>query len=150
MRLTLNSYSSCQDSVIYNPHTYTYTPPSPQLSLLDFTHLGKTVARSHLQCPYMCLKVMFEDLIAEPPSVQSVDKGWLWSRGPFHVFRLWCYYFIPLPLAVRVSLSAGLLTSHTFTSVLLPINMHWVQTVWGSIPNILISPLFSCAGNCCG
>lgn len=32
---------------------------------------------------------------------------------------------------------------------LLLINMRWVQTVWGSILNIVISPFFASIGKCC-
>ncbi|KAF7661943.1 hypothetical protein LDENG_00250280 [Lucifuga dentata] len=56
-----------------------------------------------------CLKVTFEDVIAEPSSVRSFDKVWLWSHALFEVTRLWCYCVISLLLAVPVSLVAGLL-----------------------------------------
>ncbi|XP_051271170.1 caveolin-2-like [Dicentrarchus labrax] len=104
------------------------------------------------------LKVTFEDVIAEPPSVRSFDKVWLWSHALFEVSRLWCYRFISLLLAVPVSLVAGLLFAvlsclHIWLIMpcvqLLLINMHWVQTVWGSILNILISPVFTSIAKCC-
>ncbi|XP_044204702.1 caveolin-2-like [Thunnus albacares] len=113
----------------------------------------------HLQCLCVCLEVTFEDVIAEPPSVRSFDKVWLWSHALFEVSRLWCYRFISLLLAVPVSLAAGLLFAvlsclHIWLIMpcvqLLLINMHWVQTVWGSILNILISPFFASIGKCCG
>ncbi|CAN9511700.1 unnamed protein product [Ophioblennius macclurei] len=105
------------------------------------------------------LKVMFEDVIAEPPSVRSFDKVWLWSHALFEVSRLWCYRLISLLLAVPVSLAAGLLFAllscfHIWLIMpfvrLLLINMHWVQTVWANILDILISPFFSSVGKCCG
>uniref|UniRef100_A0A672HUL0 Caveolin n=2 Tax=Salarias fasciatus TaxID=181472 RepID=A0A672HUL0_SALFA len=105
------------------------------------------------------LKVMFEDVIAEPPSVQSFDKVWLWSHALFEVSRLWCYRLISLLLAVPVSLAAGLLFAllsclHIWLIMpfvrLLLINMHWVQTVWANVLNILISPFFTSVGKCCG
>uniref|UniRef100_A0A3P8TDX6 Caveolin n=1 Tax=Amphiprion percula TaxID=161767 RepID=A0A3P8TDX6_AMPPE len=105
------------------------------------------------------LKVMFEDVIAEPPSVRSFDKVWLWSHALFEVSRLWCYRFISLLLAVPVSLAAGILFAvlsclHIWLIMpcvqLLLINMHWVQTVWANTLNILISPLFTSMGKCCG
>ncbi|KAM6947107.1 caveolin-2-like [Lycodopsis pacificus] len=105
------------------------------------------------------LKVTFEDVIAEPPSVRSFDKVWLWSHVLFEVSRLWIYRFISLLLAVPVSLAAGILFAvlsflHIWLIMpcvqLLLINMHWVQTVWGSILNILISPLFISIGKSCG
>ncbi|KAJ4927528.1 hypothetical protein JOQ06_015255 [Pogonophryne albipinna] len=105
------------------------------------------------------LKVTFEDVIAEPPSVRSFDKVWLWSHALFEVSRLWMYRLISLLLAVPVSLAAGILFAvlsflHIWLIMpcvqLLLINMHWVQTVWGSVLNILISPLFTSMGKCCG
>ncbi|XP_041639513.1 caveolin-2-like [Cheilinus undulatus] len=105
-----------------------------------------------------CLKVTFEDVIAEPPSVHSFDKVWLWSHALFEVARLWCYRFISLLLAVPLSLAAGLLFAvlsclHIWLIMpcvqMLLINMHWIRTVWSSILNILISPYFSSIGKCC-
>lgn len=61
------------------------------------------------QCLCVCFKVTFEDVIAEPPSVRSFDKVWVWSHALFEVSRLWCYRLISLLLAVPVSLAAGLL-----------------------------------------
>nr|XP_054605149.1 caveolin-2 [Nothobranchius furzeri] len=55
------------------------------------------------------LKVMFEDVIAESPSVRSFDRVRLWSHALFEVSRLWSYRLISLLLAVPVSLAAGLL-----------------------------------------
>ncbi|KAM6927450.1 caveolin-2-like [Xenentodon cancila] len=105
------------------------------------------------------LKVMFEDVIAEPPSVRSFDKVWLWSNALFEVSRLWCYRLVSLLLAVPVSLAAGLLFAalsclHIWVIMpclqLLLINMHWVQTVWAGILNIFVSSFFTSVGKCCG
>lgn len=59
----------------------------------------------------MCLstQVTFEDVIAEPASVSSFDKVWLWSHALFEVSRLWFYRIISLLLAVPVALVAGVL-----------------------------------------
>uniref|UniRef100_A0A3Q1IUL7 Caveolin n=2 Tax=Anabas testudineus TaxID=64144 RepID=A0A3Q1IUL7_ANATE len=104
------------------------------------------------------LKVTFEDVIAEPPSVRSFDNVWVWSHGLFEVSRLWCYRFISLLLAVPVSLAAGILLAvlsclHIWLIMpcvqLLHINMRWVQTVWSSMLNILITPFFTSTGRCC-
>ncbi|KAM9758329.1 caveolin-2-like [Menidia menidia] len=105
------------------------------------------------------LKVMFEDVIAEPPTVRSFDKVWLWSHALFEVSRLWCYRLISLLLALPVSLAAGLLfavLSCLHIWLIMPcvqltlINMHWIQTVWASILNIFVSPFFTSLGKCCG
>ncbi|CAB1353820.1 unnamed protein product [Coregonus sp. 'balchen'] len=106
-----------------------------------------------------CLKVTFEDVIAEPPSVRSFDKVWLWSHALFEVSRLWCYRLISLLLAVPISLVAGILfavLSCLHIWLIMPcmqlflINMHWVQTVWGSVLDIAIAPFFKSMGMCCG
>ncbi|XP_071018376.1 caveolin-2-like [Oncorhynchus clarkii lewisi] len=106
-----------------------------------------------------CLKVTFEDVIAEPPSVRSFDKVWLWSHALFEVSRLWCYLLISILLAVPVSLVAGILfavLSCLHIWLIMPwmqlflINMHWVQTVWSSVLNITITPFFKSMGKCCG
>ncbi|KAJ8361171.1 hypothetical protein SKAU_G00176960 [Synaphobranchus kaupii] len=106
-----------------------------------------------------CLKVTFEDVIAEPPSVRSFDKVWLWSHALFEVSRLWFYRIISLLLGVPLALIAGVLFAllsclHIWLIMpcvqLILINMHWVQTIWASILDITISPLFSSMGKCCG
>ncbi|KAG9353257.1 hypothetical protein JZ751_017833 [Albula glossodonta] len=106
-----------------------------------------------------CLKVTFEDVIAEPPSVRSFDKVWLWSHALFEVSRLWFYRLISLLLAVPLALIAGVLfalLSCIHIWLIMPcvqlflINMQWVQAVWGSVLDIAISPLFSSMGRCLG
>ncbi|XP_029990848.1 caveolin-2-like [Sphaeramia orbicularis] len=127
---------------------------------LDSTH-SSTKPGIHDRDPKrvnQCLKVTFEDVIAEPSSVRSFDKVWLWSHALFEVSRLWCYRLISLLLAVPVSLAAGLLFAvvsclHIWLIMpcvqLLFINMHWVRTVWGGFLHILISPLSASIGKCC-
>ncbi|XP_061076043.1 caveolin-2-like [Conger conger] len=106
-----------------------------------------------------CLKVTFEDVIAEPPSVRSFDKVWLWSHALFEVSRVWFYRLISLLLAVPLALIAGVLFAllsciHIWLIMpcvqLLLINMHWVQTIWASVLDIAVAPLFSSMGKCCG
>lgn len=54
-------------------------------------------------------EVSFQDVIAEPASVRSLDGVWVWSHVLFECSRLWCYRLVSLLLAVPVSLLAGLL-----------------------------------------
>uniref|UniRef100_A0A8C2WF68 Caveolin n=1 Tax=Cyclopterus lumpus TaxID=8103 RepID=A0A8C2WF68_CYCLU len=106
------------------------------------------------------LKVTFEDVIAEPPSVRSFDNVWLWSHALFEVSRLWIYRFIYVSwTAVKLRPDRDYLfvyNSLYLSRLIMPcvqlllINMHWVQTVWGSILKILISPLFISIGKSCG
>ncbi|CAL8402099.1 unnamed protein product [Arctogadus glacialis] len=106
-----------------------------------------------------CLKVAFEDVIAEPASVRSFDRVWVWSHALFEVSRVWCYRLISLLLAVPVSLVAGLLMAllsclHIWLIMpclqLCVINMRWVQVLWASVLNIAIGPFFTSMGKCCG
>uniref|UniRef100_A0A8B9JEU3 Caveolin n=1 Tax=Astyanax mexicanus TaxID=7994 RepID=A0A8B9JEU3_ASTMX len=105
------------------------------------------------------LHVNFEDVIAEPASVRSLDKVWLWSHALFEVSRLWIYRLISLLLAVPVALLLGMLFAllsclHIWLIMpsvqLLLINMHWVKVVWASVLDLTISPFFSSLGRCCG
>ncbi|KAM9522533.1 caveolin-2-like isoform 2-T3 [Salvelinus alpinus] len=56
-----------------------------------------------------CLKVSFEDVIAEPASVRSGDKVWIWSNALFEVTRVWIYRIVTVLLAVPVSIITGLI-----------------------------------------
>ncbi|XP_076003479.1 caveolin-2-like [Genypterus blacodes] len=126
---------------------------------LDCNHRRPLIQDRDPKRVNQCLKVSFEDVIAEPPSVRSFDKVWLWSHALFEVTRLWCYRAVTLLLAVPVSLVAGLLFAvlsclHIWLIMpcvqILLISMHWVQCVWGSTLNIFISPFFASIGKCCG
>ncbi|XP_026070496.1 caveolin-2-like isoform X2 [Carassius auratus] len=106
-----------------------------------------------------CLKVTFEDVLAEPASVRSFDKVWLWSHALFEVSRLWFYRVVSLLLAVPVALAAGLLFAvlsclHIWLIVpsvqLLVINLHWIKVVWYNVLKIAIAPFFRSFGKCCG
>uniref|UniRef100_A0A671Q965 Caveolin n=1 Tax=Sinocyclocheilus anshuiensis TaxID=1608454 RepID=A0A671Q965_9TELE len=103
--------------------------------------------------------VTFEDVLAEPASVRSFDKVWLWSHALFEVSRLWFYRIVSLLLAVPVALTAGLLFAvlsclHIWLIVpsvqLLVINLHWIKVVWHNVLNIAIFPFFRSFGKCCG
>uniref|UniRef100_A0AAY4CL07 Caveolin n=1 Tax=Denticeps clupeoides TaxID=299321 RepID=A0AAY4CL07_9TELE len=104
-----------------------------------------------------CLKVTFDDVIAEPPPVRSFDRVWLWSHALFEVSRLWFYRLVCLLLAVPVSLLAGILLAVCLLSRLITpsvqlafTNMHWVKVAWGSVLDITVSPICRSAGTCCG
>ncbi|KAI3369395.1 hypothetical protein L3Q82_007630 [Scortum barcoo] len=56
-----------------------------------------------------CLKVTFEDVIAEPVSVRSGDRVWIWSHALFEVSRVWIYRIVTVLLAIPVSIISGLL-----------------------------------------
>ncbi|XP_078399054.1 caveolin-2-like [Cetorhinus maximus] len=103
------------------------------------------------------LKVNFEDVIAEPDSVHSFDKIWIWSDALFEVSKLWCYRIISVIFAVPVSLISGVLFA--FLSCLhiwcvMPciknflMNMPSIQIIWGSIVDLIISPCCESMGRC--
>ncbi|KAM7402064.1 hypothetical protein PAMP_017334 [Pampus punctatissimus] len=105
------------------------------------------------------LKVMFEDVIAELPSVRSFDGG----CGVTSCLRCPdCGATASSPPAGSASLTGNRdsvlcvqLPSYLIWLImpcvqLLLINMHSVQTVWSSILNILISPFFPSIGKHCG
>ncbi|KAK9973570.1 hypothetical protein ABG768_024291 [Culter alburnus] len=105
------------------------------------------------------LEVTFEDVIAEPASVSSFDKVWLWSHALFEVSRLWFYRIISLLLAVPVALVAGVLFAvlsclHIWLIVpsvqLLVINLHWIKMIWHNVLDTAISPFFRSFGKCWG
>lgn len=57
---------------------------------------------------FLFRQVSFEDVIAEPVSVRSGDRVWIWSHALFEVSRVWFYRIITALLAVPVSLIAGI------------------------------------------
>lgn len=51
----------------------------------------------------------FEDVIAEPVSVRSGDRVWIWSNALFEVTRVWIYRIVTVLLAVPISIITALL-----------------------------------------
>ncbi|XP_076860787.1 caveolin-2 [Brachyhypopomus gauderio] len=106
-----------------------------------------------------CLKVSFEDVIAEPEAVRSGDRVWMWSHALFEVSRVWFYRIISTLLAVPVSIIAGVLLavlSFLHIWLLSPcvkvilINAGWLETLWSSVLDIILLPFFYSAAKCCG
>ncbi|KAJ8370494.1 hypothetical protein SKAU_G00105220 [Synaphobranchus kaupii] len=106
-----------------------------------------------------CLKVTFEDVIAEPQSVRSTDKVWVCSHTLFEVSRVWLYRIFTTILAVPVSLISGILFAvltclHIWLLMpcvqILLLNTHCLRTLWSSVLDVAISPLFRSVGKCCG
>ncbi|KAJ8378977.1 hypothetical protein AAFF_G00232710 [Aldrovandia affinis] len=97
-----------------------------------------------------CLKVTFEDVIAEPQSLRSTDKVWICSNALFEVSRVWIYRIFTTLLAVPVSLISGILFAiltclHIWLIVpfmkFLLMNTWCLQTIWSSVLDIAVSPL---------
>ncbi|KAG9260648.1 caveolin-2 [Astyanax mexicanus] len=106
-----------------------------------------------------CLKVSFEDVIAEPMTVRSGDRVWIWSNALFEVSRVWFYRIITVLLAVPVSIIAGILFAilsclhiWLFTPCvkMVLINTGWLETLWSSILDIIILPFYQSVAKCCG
>ncbi|XP_017263588.1 caveolin-2 [Kryptolebias marmoratus] len=106
-----------------------------------------------------CLKVTFEDVIAEPVSVRSGDRVWIWSHALFEVCRVWIYRVLSVLLAIPMSVLSGLLfaiincfhiwmVSPCVQCVL--IGTRWLQSFWSIMLQILVAPLLTSAGKCCG
>ncbi|XP_053724702.1 caveolin-2 [Synchiropus splendidus] len=104
------------------------------------------------------LQVTFEDVIAEPVSVRSGDRVWIWSHALFEVGRVWIYRIVTVLLAIPMSIITGLLFAivscfHIWmvgpgTRYIL-ICLCWVQFLWATFLDVILYPFFSSAGRCC-
>ncbi|KAL8164401.1 UNVERIFIED_CONTAM: hypothetical protein K2H54_050459 [Gekko kuhli] len=104
------------------------------------------------------LKLEFSDILAEPSSFRSFDRVWTWSDIVFESSRLWCYRIISLLCAVPVSLFSGFLFAclgclHIWCVMpciqLCTMAMPPIHTLWASILDVVIAPLFTSLGRCC-
>lgn len=106
-----------------------------------------------------CLKVTYEDVIAEPVSVRSGDRVWIWSHALFEVSRVWIYRIVSVLLAIPLSVISGVLfallsclhvwmVSPCLQCVL--IGTHWLQSLWNIVMEVIIQPFFTSAGRCYG
>ncbi|XP_075893394.1 caveolin-2 [Nelusetta ayraudi] len=106
-----------------------------------------------------CLQVSFEDVIAEPVSVRSGDRVWIWSHALFEVCRVWIYRIVTALLAVPLSVLSGLLFAilscfHIWMvgpcAQCLLIGMRWLQSLWSIVLDVIVRPFLLSAGRCCG
>ncbi|XP_010792917.1 caveolin-2 [Notothenia coriiceps] len=106
-----------------------------------------------------CLKVTFEDVIAEPVSLRSGDRVWIWSNALFEVSRVWIYRIVTLILAIPISIISGLLFAilscfHIWMvgpcSHCLRIGARWLQSLWSIVLSVVVRPFLTSAGRCCG
>ncbi|XP_028302989.1 caveolin-2 [Gouania willdenowi] len=106
-----------------------------------------------------CLKVAFEDVIAEPVSVRSGDRVWIWSHALFEVSRVWIYRIVTVLLAIPLSIVTGLLfaiLSCLHIWMVSPciqcvhVGTNWLQSLWSVVLNVIVRPVFISAGKCCG
>lgn len=76
----------------------------------QITSSWRTRTRFHqILVSVLCLQVTFEDVIAEPVSVRSGDRVWIWSHALFEVCRVWIYRIVTVLLALPLSVISGLL-----------------------------------------
>uniref|UniRef100_A0A8C7CEM9 Caveolin n=2 Tax=Oncorhynchus kisutch TaxID=8019 RepID=A0A8C7CEM9_ONCKI len=104
-----------------------------------------------------CLKVSFEDVIAEPASVRSGDRVWIWSNALFEVTRVWIYRIVTVLLAVPVSIITGLIFAilsflhiwffSPFVHHILIIT-YWLQSLWSIVLDIGVRPFLTSAAKC--
>ncbi|RVE73126.1 hypothetical protein OJAV_G00047290 [Oryzias javanicus] len=106
-----------------------------------------------------CLKVTFEDVIAEPVSVRSGDRVWIWSNALFEVSRVWLYRIVTVLLAIPMSVLSGVLFAifscfHIWMvgpcvhCVL--IGSRWLQSLWNVVLGVFVLPFSRTARRCCG
>lgn len=105
-----------------------------------------------------CLKVTFEDVIAEPVSVRSGDRVWIWSNALFEVSRVWIYRIITVILAIPMSIITGFffaILSCFHIWMIGPciqcalIGTRWLQSLWSIVLSVVVAPLLRSAGKCC-
>lgn len=106
-----------------------------------------------------CLKVTFEDVIAEPVSVRSGDRVWIWSNALFEVCRVWIYRIVTVLLAIPMSIITGLLFAFLRCFHIwmvgpcvhcVHIGTHWLQSLWCIVMEVIVQPFLTSAGRCCG
>ncbi|XP_068598651.1 caveolin-2 [Brachionichthys hirsutus] len=106
-----------------------------------------------------CLTVTFEDVIAEPASVRSGDRVWIWSNALFEVSRVWIYRIVTVLLAVPLSIISGILfaiLSCLHIWMVGPLiqciftGTRWLQSLWNVVLDIIVRPFLLSAGRCCG
>ncbi|XP_065279806.1 caveolin-2 [Emys orbicularis] len=103
------------------------------------------------------LKLGFEDVLAEPASFHSFDKVWICSHALFELSKYALYKLLTLFLAIPLALVAGIVfavLSCLHIWIVMPfiktclMVLPSVQTVWKSVTDVLIAPLFHSLGRC--
>ncbi|KAK2821203.1 hypothetical protein Q7C36_020546 [Tachysurus vachellii] len=105
-----------------------------------------------------CLKVSFEDVIAEPFSVRSGDRVWFWSNALFEVSRVWFYRIGTAVLAIPFSVIAGVLFAFltclhiwllTPCVKVIFMNTGRLEMLWSSLLDIFVLPVYHSVSKCC-
>uniref|UniRef100_UPI00398E3E7A caveolin-2 n=1 Tax=Pristiophorus japonicus TaxID=55135 RepID=UPI00398E3E7A len=103
------------------------------------------------------LKVVFEELLAEPSSTHSFDKVWAGSHVSFEVCRLWGYRILSVLCAVPASILTGFLFAlitclHIWCLVpcvrICLLGRPHCQSICHSLTDIIVTPLCTSMGRC--
>ncbi|XP_036374159.1 caveolin-2 [Megalops cyprinoides] len=103
------------------------------------------------------LKVGFEDVIGEPSTTHSFDRVWIGSHAVFELVKFVFYRLLTTLLAIPLSFVAGILfavLSCIHIWVVMPavqscmMALPSVQTIWRSLTDTFIAPLFLSMGRC--
>uniref|UniRef100_A0A8B9PI34 Caveolin n=1 Tax=Apteryx owenii TaxID=8824 RepID=A0A8B9PI34_APTOW len=99
----------------------------------------------------------FEDVIAEPELTHSFDKVWICSHALFELSKYLIYKLVTLVLAIPLALVAGIIfavLSCLHIWIVVPfvktclMVLPSVQTVWKSLTDVFIVPVFQSIGRC--
>ncbi|XP_006633333.1 caveolin-2 [Lepisosteus oculatus] len=103
------------------------------------------------------LKINFEDVVGEPDTTHSFDKVWIGSHAVFELVKYVFYKLLTTLLAIPLSFVAGIVLavlSALHIWVVMPLirscimALPSVQSVWKSLVDIFISPLFRSMRRC--
>ncbi|XP_030623651.1 caveolin-2 [Chanos chanos] len=135
-------------------------PPPPQFSTPSITP-QPSLTHVESRDPYGVnkhLKVEFSDVLAEPMSVHSYDRVWVYSGISFESARIWGYRCLTVLCAVPVSLLSGclfaLLACLHIWCVMPCIQvchtcLPCVRSLWMTVVNIFIEPFCASVARCC-
>ncbi|XP_067907337.1 caveolin-2 [Heterodontus francisci] len=103
------------------------------------------------------IRVSFEDVIAEPAATQTFDGIWICSHASFEISKFVLYKVLTLILAIPLAFIFGIffaVISYVHIWFLMPIvktfmmTLPSVKTIWKSIMDMFISPLYQSMGRC--
>lgn len=134
----------------------TAQPKRKRLQKPDFFNVNLEEDRDHRKVNEL-VKIVFEDVIAEPDGTHSFDGCWCVSKAVFQFTRNWMYRVLACIIGVPCGLFWGcnfalLQLSHIwcygpcvkYTTV----KMAWFGEIWSLIVRTILDPLFDSIGRC--
>ncbi|XP_053361295.1 caveolin-2 [Clarias gariepinus] len=103
------------------------------------------------------VKVNFEDVIAEPSSVHSLDSVWIGSHALFELIKFVFYRILTTLLAIPMALMAGLvfaILSCVHIWAVMPLihscmmTLSCGQVIWSGLVDTFLRPVFHSASRC--